>query len=37
MNLSLNDDESNKLDDYWKFIDIFNKFANNLSSIYNFR
>lgn len=27
MNLSLNNDEINKLDDYWKFIDIFNKVA----------
>lgn len=37
MNLSLNDDETNKLDDYWKFIEIFNKIASNSSSVYDFR
>ena len=37
MNLSLNDDEINKLDDYWKFIDLFNNIAINSSSVHEFR
>ena len=37
MHLSLTEDEINKLDDYWDFIDIFNTIVNNSSSVYDFR
>ena len=37
MNLSLNNEEINKLDDYWEFINIFNKIANKSPSVYEFR
>ncbi len=37
MNILLNNDEINKLDDYWQFIDIFNKTAIESQSVYDFR
>jgi hypothetical protein len=37
MDLSLTNDEINKLDDYWDFINIFNNIANKSPNVFEFR